>query len=214
MKIKKGKTTVPTSLALFIIIVSVVTISFTVMFGMQYLSGINFLMNRDLTTSTNNYNVSGSRVVFVHPKLEYTFSYPSDWRPQVYKSPAGLAVQPYTDYIIFSPDYVVKDTMDSSTILKGASIFIRGVEVPDKTIEDRFARNILAQKVASSVSRITIDGVPAIAYTYSNEGENATNTTLIKNGKWYLLKYEYGNQSDKDANQAVYQQVLDSFRAK
>lgn len=209
MKIKKGAVTIPTGLAIFILFFSVGLISLVVLFGMQYFS------SRTPMISSVTPSADGTTTLYAHPKLGYTLTYPSDWKIKIFKSPAGAAVQPYSDFVIYSPDYAVTVGPDqSTTVLKGASIFVRGLEVPDKTIEDRYARNILAQKIANRVTRMTIDGVPSIQYAYSFEGENAINTTLIKNGKWYLIKYEFGSDNDRDAYMPVFEQVMNTFKAK
>ena len=152
---------------------------------------------------------------FTHPNLGYTVTVPDLWTPRIYHSLAGTAIVPYEDIIFLSPDY--KQTIPNvvTPILEsGASIFIRGAETNYTTIEERFANNIVAQKVATNVVHRSINGIPVVQYEYELNGENVTNITLIKNGIWYLIKFQYADSEEKVRYARVVEQVASSLRPK
>lgn len=149
---------------------------------------------------------------FTHPTLKYSVNFPSAWKPQLFISPAGRSLQPYRDLILYSPDYDSQLSNESSlTQQKNASILIRAAETPYENIEDKFGDNIAAQKIARNVIRIDADGIPAIQYDYSFKDENATVVTMIKDGKWYFIKFQYDNEEIKIKYLNTFKEVFNSL---
>ncbi|MDP3941796.1 MAG: hypothetical protein Q8Q49_05830 [bacterium] len=148
-------------------------------------------------------------------QLGYTVIVPEGWVAREYQSLAGAAVQPYEDIIFLSPDFAETNASPTDgNISEGASIFIRGLDTIYKTIEDRYANNVVAKKVATNITRRTLNGNPIIQYEYELTGENVTNATLIKNGKWYLIKFQYADSAAKVRYESAFEQVLSSFNPK
>lgn len=152
---------------------------------------------------------------FTHPSLKYSVNFPSSWKPQFFKSIAGKAVQPYRDFIAYSPDYQLKAIYEPSIILQdGASILIRGEDTKYTNIEEKFEENVIAQKIARNITKNTINGIPIIQYDYSANNENATNVVMIKNGIWYLFKFQYTDEATKREYLEIFQSMLKSFSTK
>lgn len=153
--------------------------------------------------------------VFTDPELGYTVEVPEGWMKREYSSLAGTAVQPYKDIIFLSPDYQEDTSRNADVIVEaGASIFIRGTDTIYKTIEERFANNVVAKRVATNVTRYSLNGIPAIQYQYEITGENVTNVTLIKDGIWYLIKFQYADSQAQVEYEEVFKQVINSFHPK
>ena len=153
--------------------------------------------------------------LFTNPELGYTVILPEGWARREYQSLAGTAVQPYRDVIFLSPDYQEDNSHSSDVAIEeGASIFIRGTDTIYKTIEERFANNVVAKRVATNVTRLDVNGIPAIQYEYEITGENVTNVTLIKDGIWYLIKFQYADSAAQVRYEKVFQDVISSFKPK
>ncbi|MBI2442291.1 MAG: hypothetical protein HYV40_00090 [Candidatus Levybacteria bacterium] len=155
--------------------------------------------------------LSNGASMFTHPQLGYTLIVPTDWNARIYHSPAGAAVVPYEDVIILSPDYMQRAEGVAPEIAKGASIFIRGAETSYKSTEERFQNNAVAQRIAKDVKRITVAGNPAIQYSYTVDGESATNVTLVKDGIWYLIKFQYADENAYQQYKAAFEEVINNF---
>ncbi len=152
-------------------------------------------------------------ITFTHPTLGYTVEFPSNWNPQLFTSPAGRSVQLYRDLIIYSPDYDKRSAADTSlSMQKNASILIRAVDTPYKDVEDKFKDNLAAQKIARDIVRIDINGTPAIQYDYSFKNENATAVTMVKDGRWYFIKFQYDNEEVKREYIDTFKNVLNSLK--
>lgn len=150
---------------------------------------------------------------FTHPSLGYTIEFPSGWKPQLFRSPAGRSIQPYRDLILYSPDYNNQESDESSlTLQKNASILIRVAETPYENIEDKFSDNLAAQKIARNVVRLNTNNTPAIQYDYSFQGENATVITMVKDDKWYFIKFQYDNEEIKGKYLDVFNEVFNSLK--
>ena len=196
-----------------------------------YLTTVIFQFSSQLSTTDKNalYSSSATEDVptgelkmlssnitqFTHPTLGYTVDFPSDWAPKLFKSLAGNAVQPYKDLIIYSPDYKENETTEAlSDTSQGASILVRVSETHYPTIEEKFKENITAHKIARNVTRTTINSLTAIQYDYSIDGENATNITMVENGYWYLIKYQYANEETKNRYKNIFDEVKNTFKFK
>lgn len=152
---------------------------------------------------------------FTHPGLRYSVDFLSDWNPQLFSSPTGRSIQPYRDFIIYSPGYDINASDDTSLgQQKNASILVRAVDTHYTNIEDKFRDNLAAQKIARNIIRTEINGVPAIQYDYSFKNENATVAVMIKNNLWYFIRFQYDNEEIKRKYMEVFQQVLNSLKLK
>lgn len=175
----------------------------------------NSVLSATVPLPENTISETPDGLLFTNPELGYTVNIPDGWTQREYKSLAGSAVQPYRDVIFLSPDYLEDNTDNADlNIEEGASIFIRGTDTVYNSIEERFANNVVAKRVATNVTRLNIHGVPAIQYEYELTGENVTNLTLIKDGIWYLIKFQYADSEAEVKYENVYKSVISSFKPK
>ncbi|MEN9407916.1 MAG: PsbP-like protein [Candidatus Parcubacteria bacterium] len=176
---------------------------------------INSVISATIPLPEETITKTPAGLLFTNPELGYTVNIPDGWTQREYKSLAGSAVQPYRDVIFLSPDYL-EDNSDNAdlNIEEGASIFIRGTDTVYKTIEERFANNVVAKRVATNVTRLNIHGIPAIQYEYELTGENVTNLTMIKDGIWYLIKFQYADSEAEVKYENVFKSVINSFKPK
>ena len=175
----------------------------------------NSVLSATVPLPENTISETPDGLLFTNPELGYSVNIPDGWTQREYKSLAGSAVQPYRDVIFLSPDYLEDNTDNADlNIEEGASIFIRGTDTVYNSIEERFANNVVAKRVATNVTRLNIHGVPAIQYEYELTGENVTNLTLIKDGIWYLIKFQYADSEAEVKYENVYKSVISSFKPK
>lgn len=150
---------------------------------------------------------------FTHPTLRYSIDFPSAWNPQLFVSPAGRSIQPYRDLMLYSPDYDPQLSNESSlTEQKNATILIRVAETTYDNSEDKFNDNIAAQKIARDVLQVNVNGIPAIQYDYSFKNENATVITMVRDGKWYFIKFQYDNEEIKRKYMNTFMEIFNSLR--
>jgi hypothetical protein len=150
---------------------------------------------------------------FTHPTLRYSIDFPSAWNPKLFVSPAGRSIQPYRDLVLYSPDYDPQLFNESSlTQQKNASILVRVAETTYDNTEEKFNDNIAAQKIARDVQQVNVNGVPAIQYDYSFKDENATVITMVRDGKWYFIKFQYDNEEIKRKYMDTFKEVFNSLR--
>jgi hypothetical protein len=201
-----------------ILLLAVVILSYKLYVTMQAQQGMPSTslslqeMTYDPTPEMIGKSTDGEKL-FKHPELGYSVDIPSGWTPRIYRTLAGAAVQPYEDVIFLSPDYEqTPSNVYVPIIAKGASIFIRGAETVYKSTQERFDNNPIAKRIAQNVQSVTVDGIPALQYDYTLNGENVTNITFVTGGKWYLIKYQYADDDAKEQYLSAFQQVEKSFR--
>lgn len=175
----------------------------------------NSVLSATVPLADNLVTDTANGLIFTDPELGYTVKVPERWSRREYRSLAGTAVQPYKDVIFLSPDYQEDSSNNVAVnVEEGASIFIRGTDTVYKTIEERFANNAVAKRVATNVTRYNLNGIPAIQYEYEITGENVTNVTLIKDGIWYLIKFQYADSQAQVRYDEIFKEIINSFQPK
>lgn len=147
--------------------------------------------------------------VYKHPKAFYTLEYPVNWNGSTEPIPSEVK-QEYEDYNIRSSDYQLSEGYP--ILEKGVEILVRVENSNEKTIDEVFNKDPLAPQIAQNKIKTTVDGQEAIQYDYSYEGQNATITVFLNNGKYYSLKYRYANNADMQSELNTYLNLLKSFK--
>lgn len=144
---------------------------------------------------------------FKHPALGYLFTCPTSWNLSVNKvsSPGSY------DYVtIESPDYKLSEGYPF--LESGYSVGIGATDTSETSIQTLYDNDTLAAEISKNKHALKVDGADAIQFDYSYEGAIATETMFIKDGILYKIVYRYSEESSKNKEIKVYEEVLSSFK--
>jgi hypothetical protein len=131
---------------------------------------------------------------FFSQRYSYSAMIPDGWRAEVKES------GPYSDLFVYSPDYAKS----------GVSIFIRVEDTREKSVDEYFEHDFMAQGLAENIKTAKYGDRDMIQYDYAYEGVRATDTIFVNNGKKYLIKLDHLGR--KQQYWKEYQAFIKSFR--
>jgi hypothetical protein len=165
---------------------------------------INPTLDKNTPNSSTDNTKSDSCSNNICQYNDFTFEYPSNWKIQDNYSN-------YQNIYVYSPDY--KQSTDGIIILEDGAAISFVVKDTDYTdLETYFSSDPLLSKIAQNKIDTTVDSQKSIQYDFSYEATTATDTVFINDGKLYILRMSYYDNTGKLNHWNEYKKFVDSFQ--